>query len=420
MMVQRFDLRQLAVMTTGVFLATLLVGRFNAAEPSDRTPADKRQVALMGGLELENAVHALKNAILRGAPAYRADFDRSMHEVERAADLYRAYGALSPEEAATLDLLRTEVPLYRNAMETVGRMREGRAPITEIDRAVKGEDRPISAAFEKLQAIAAAQVQGEQGLRADRGGGLALTALVCALLSGVLVAAGDFALGRVRARGGSLRESAMRVIRWEEEKQMRASRRLRDGVCQSFAGAMCLLRGVDKDAADLSGGTLRARIDSVLQDAIRDAQAIAVDLCPPRARDHGLLASLASIWADARRRCPQLKLAATSDIREIDLPQALAHEIERLAPMAVDWARSEPGALQLVWTLSRERRRLRIGIGIQTGPQGPAGSPTPGEPPWHSPPAEAIAARLRLSGAATRGVENVPGGRALAAYWRLP
>lgn len=414
-MLERFDLRQFVLLTTGVFVAIFLVGQFGPSERSDRDQRDKGQIALWGGLEIEYAVHALKNAILRGDPAYNADFDRSMREVERATNLYRSYGTLSPEEQQALDRLRMEVPHYRSAMATVQRMRDSKAPITEIDRAVKGEDRPISAAFEKLHAAAAAQGDDAQGVPTRKG---VATALVCALLSGLLVALGQFGLDRIRTKGGSLRHIAMKVVHWEEEKQWRASQRLREGVCQSFAAVMFALRGDDTASAEPLGGPLRARIDAVLRTAIRDTQAIATDLYPFPIGGIGLLGSLESIWADARHRCPQLKLTAVTDVQEADVPEALQREIERLAPMAVEWARKEPGACQLVWTLSRERRRIRLGIGVQATVAHQGGLPGRLEGRHHAHPAEAITARLRLSGAMTCGAKAVPGGQALVAYWR--
>lgn len=419
MKMERFDLQQLVLMTTGVFLAIFLVGNFGPSDGSYLGQLDKRQIALWGGLELEHAVQALKDSILRGDSAYNTDFDRAMQEVERAMNLYRARGALGQDEEQALERLRTQVPVYRSAIETVQQMRYRNAPITEIDRAVKGQDRPISAAFEALEAAAAAQSRSAQRLRVGNGGNLVSTALVCAVLSGFLVALGQLALGRMRSKDGSLRDLAMKVVRWEEEKQLRASQRLHDGVCQSVAAVMYLLRGADSAALGPAGGSLRARIDGVLQGAIRDARAIAMDLCPPPIHDVGLLGSLESIWADARSRTPELKLAATSDVQESEIPAELKRELERLAPMAAEWARQEPGACQMVWTLTRERRRIRLGIGVQTDAPHADEANTSPERRRQARAAEAIADRMRLTGATTRGVQDVPGGQALIAHWFL-
>lgn len=419
MRMERFDLRQMALMTVGVFVAIFLVGSFGPYGSAERGQLDKRQLALWGGLELERAVQALKDAILRGDPAYGADFDRHMQQVERATTLYRSRGPLGREEQDALARLQAEVPRYRSAIATVQHMQEEHAPIPDIDRAVKGEDRPVSAALEELESAAAAQSRAASGSPLTGGGSVVATALLCAVLSGCLVALGQFAFGRVRTWDDSWRELALKVVRWEEEKQARASHRLHDGVCQSVAAVMYLLRGAEGWASDRSSGALRARIDDALRDAVRDARAVAMDLCPPPVHDVGLLGSLESIWADARSRAPDLRLTTHSDVPEKDIPAGLKRELERLAPMAVQWTNDVPGARQLVWSLTRERGQLRLGIGVQTDASGTVDAPATGPRRPRPGPAEALAARIRLSGGRTRGIEEVPGGKALVARWRL-
>jgi hypothetical protein len=412
-----FEIRRFGILAGGLLLAGIAVSTINWPDSANTSQQDKRQLALWGGLELERAVQALKDSILRGDSSYSDDFDRYMEEVERAVYQYRARGALDQQEQQALDRLEIEVPRYRAAIATVHQMRDRNAPITEIDNAVKGEDRPISAAFEQLDAQARGQ-GAVQRAKSDLSTRVFLSVTIAgAILALFLLPSGQISLFRARAKERSLRESTMSVVRWQEEKESRAHRRLHDGVCQSLAAVMYLLRGSDGAALAASGTSLRVRLDAILQESIRDTRAIAWDLCPPRSHDDSLLGSLEIVWTDARTRLPNIQLSTLSALREDDIPMELKRELVQIAPMAIEWARQESDACQLVWNLSRERNRIRLAIGVQTGAVREADRISEAGRRAAPRPADAIGARVVLSGGKTAGIQEMQGGRTLITYW---
>src|SRR5882757_9451112 len=98
---QNVKSRHLGFMIMGLFLVGLAVGLaidllqdFVYPARTEPTQLKKRELALRGDLELERAVQALKDCILRGEPIYSEDFTRHMEEVDRVALRYRSSGAL--------------------------------------------------------------------------------------------------------------------------------------------------------------------------------------------------------------------------------------------------------------------------------------------------------------------------------------
>lgn len=174
------------------------------------------RLASTGQIELGLAVQEFKNALLRGDPRYADGFRRHLAGIDAVVKDYRALGNLEPDETAALDSIARNVAVYRDAIGKVETMRAQNASIPEMDKSIKGADRPIAEALGRLRKNA--------GDRADAGG-LAFDAaigtnqrmtalvggvmLVIALVAGVLItrritrplaaavaAAADLAAGR--------------------------------------------------------------------------------------------------------------------------------------------------------------------------------------------------------------------------------
>jgi hypothetical protein len=428
MAVQRVKFQRFGSMAIGLLLTGLTAGLSidvvrDFIHPARAQPAqtDKHQLALWGGLELERAVQALKDCILRGDSAYSAEFDRHMEEVERAAFLYGATEPLDWEERETLRKLQQVVPQYRAAIYTVDRMRGRNASISEIDAAVKGADRPVSAAFDQLQTETSERISSRTAALGEAAG-----VLLCAALAAFFLyfALANSSLSEQSAEGvdRSLRELSMRMMQWHDERDAKAFSVLHDGVCQSLSAVMYLLKS-GESLADKSNASFRSLLEPIipaLQGAIRETRAIALNLGPPRLHECGLREALDPVWRDCQVRRPDIGVVPRTLVEEGDVPEELKQVIVRIAGMASDWAVQEPALRQLWWELKREQDQIRMSVqllfAIRAGDLGSSARRSQ-EPPSDLP--DAIRARVILSGGASDGVCAISGGLALNATWPL-
>jgi hypothetical protein len=381
---------------------------------------EKREAALRGDLALERAVQALKDSILRGESAYSQDFATHMEEVDRAAFQYRTWGPLDQEEEAALTRLQEALPKYQAAIHSVHRMRAVNAPITEIDSAVKGEDRPISAAFRELEAAASDPNAAGRSLFRE-----AIVVILCVVLAVSLLsfslASRAHQIDNFGGDGRSLRELSNRIIRWEEEKESRACSVLHDKVCQSLSAIMYLMKGAEHTAPDRASASYRSNVEPIvpsLQVAIRETLAVASDLRPPRLQESGLLGTLESVWEDAATLRPGLEIAQRTRLKEADVPEDLKPVILRIARMTLDWADQGPPKRRLAWHLARERGQVRLSIQVQGESDTRRGGTAIASASSNL--ADAIHARIVLSGGVSDGARDFPGAQAMHASWPVP
>jgi methyl-accepting chemotaxis protein len=112
----------------------------------------RERIAAKGNAALGNAVHYFKNSVLRGGD-YPQKFAGAMDAVDGVAQEYRATGAVSAEEEAILGDVATAAKAYRAAGAEAARLRNEGVLLTEIDRTIKGADKPLAEAFAKLSAL---------------------------------------------------------------------------------------------------------------------------------------------------------------------------------------------------------------------------------------------------------------------------
>lgn len=392
------------------------VRKVQNSEQIARIRADKREIAMQGALELERAVQDFKDCILRGDTIYNADFYKHLQAVEAATASYQAAGPLNTDEKYLLQDLSDAVPRYRAAIYTVTQMRERNASIAEIDAAVKGGDRPISAAFAQLESIGGDSAQGSAlmlwGARPE---------ILFAALSGVLfmfTLGGRFSPWRSpEVQEYSLRDLTNRAIRWEEEKASRAFSKLHNGVCQSLSAIMYMMTRVsqhgESNLRSQACGESEPIIPS-LQAALRETLLIARDLRPPTVGYSGLVETLDSIWFDNRSQVTGLDIDASTSLRERDVPDELKPTILRLAFMSMEWSAQFPRGSKLQWDLCRHDDELRLSIRrVGAGIECSENFRTHGAPfLW-----EAIRARVILAGGCCAGSRRIPGGQEILATW---
>ena len=109
----------------------------------------KRNASNRGTIALGNGIHHFKNYILRGGD-YARQFGDDMASIEHIADDYKATGFLTSDEDKLLAQLRDGAAAYRRDMETLVSMRAKTENLIELDKAVAGADKVISAALISL------------------------------------------------------------------------------------------------------------------------------------------------------------------------------------------------------------------------------------------------------------------------------
>jgi hypothetical protein len=379
--------------------------------------AQKRQLALLGELELGHAVQAFKDCLLRGDNSYCDDFDRHIEAADRTVSLYDAQGAQQADEKRVLGGLRPALSAYRSALYEMRNMQSRHATIQEIDSAVKGDDRPVAAGLSELEALSLSRHS-----RWHVPFGQAFWLIACTILGTLsLYLTLHPSIRRARETAQSVRQLSNRMMEWEEDKKAKAFVRLHDGVCQSLAAIMYHLRSTQRVAA---GGHSSERIPEPiipsLQAVIQDTRAVALQLRPPRMQEAGLLATLNSLWVDSRAFDPGLVIEPRTLVDEKEIPAVLKPVILRIAQMTLDFVAQDPAARRVAWVLGRSGQELQLSVDMavdaDVSPQQPSQQPSPSAAALN--PLEAIRARVALSGGSSDCVRNVAGRRTIVCTWK--
>jgi hypothetical protein len=378
--------------------------------------SQKRQLALLGEIELGHAVQDFKDCLLRDDTAYCEDFERHIQAVYQTLSLYRAQSPLQPDEVKVLAALQEALSAYRSALYEVRDMQSRHATIQEIDSVVKGEDRPIAAGLSELVARSSVRHAGRHVPLDEAFWLTAYTTFAILLL--YLVFPGFMRLRRQSpATAQSLRQLSKQMIEWDDEKKAKAFIRLHDGVCQSLSGIMYFL----KSAQPLAAGGVPDTVIPSLQAVIQDTRSVALQLRPPRVQEAGLLATLHSLWVDCRSHQPQLVIKPCALVTEDEIPEGLKLLILHIAQMTVDFAKQAGAPCRLAWGLERHGQTLRLSIETAVDAY-----QTPVEPPERPRPVaaslnplDAIQARVVLSGGSLHCVRNAPAQWAIMCTWTL-
>jgi methyl-accepting chemotaxis protein len=111
----------------------------------------KRNAATSSYIALGDGIHHFKNFILMGSD-YDKKFMSDIDAVEAGVAVYRATGKLTAEEEASLNAILEGSKSYRNDMAKLQELRgaTNTVVIANLDKAVKGADKPIAAALGNL------------------------------------------------------------------------------------------------------------------------------------------------------------------------------------------------------------------------------------------------------------------------------
>jgi methyl-accepting chemotaxis protein len=114
---------------------------------------EKYTAALKGEIALGDVIHAFKDYVLRGQD-YDQKFMVAMGAIENTAASYASHGEMNEREKAALQAIKESDDNYRAALKQAVDMKKSGASIEEIDKAIKGADKPLGKAFNDLQAVA--------------------------------------------------------------------------------------------------------------------------------------------------------------------------------------------------------------------------------------------------------------------------
>ena len=328
----------------------------------------KRQLALLGQLELGRAVQDFKDCLLRAASSYCDDFYNHIQAVDREVSLYRAQYAERADEQQALAGLKQALVGYESALDEMRDMQRRHASIQEIDGVVRGADRP---AARELTVLANAAVTGPSGWTVPVGSGIAL--LISVVLAGVFL---RLAFGSALPFGSRSSERVLRppellarMITWEEDRRDKLATRLRDEVCQALSAIKYFLETMQAAAARGVANELPTSVIPSLQAAIRQTREIAQQLEPASRPDSGMLAAVQTLWTETRAINPAVVIEARTELRERDIPEGLAPIIFRIARMVAELAERELPVSRIVWMLQRDSRGLRLTVELSNDDQ---------------------------------------------------
>jgi methyl-accepting chemotaxis protein len=114
---------------------------------------EKYTAAFKGEMDLGNGIHHFKNYLLRGQD-YDQKFMADMAAIDQdAADYANNHGVMNEREKAALQQIKESADAYRTAIKKAIEMRTSGSTIEEIDKTIKGADKPLDKAFNDLLGI---------------------------------------------------------------------------------------------------------------------------------------------------------------------------------------------------------------------------------------------------------------------------
>jgi methyl-accepting chemotaxis protein len=118
----------------------------------------KKDLIAAGNRTLGDTIHHFKNYLLRGGD-YDKKFRSDIEALEHIVDVYRRIAGTMDEERGLLDEIAAGARAYSSDMDKLIQMRADSLSIEEMDRSIKGADKPIYAAFGKLQDLASQETE---------------------------------------------------------------------------------------------------------------------------------------------------------------------------------------------------------------------------------------------------------------------
>lgn len=183
----------------------------------------KMEAAMEAKVQLQYAVHEYKNYLIRGKDKYRESWYQHVNKLKEALDRYEEL-IVDKEKRSFLQEARARLIAYGQSMPELERAMRSTKDIKELDRAVKGVDRPLMEILEKMDEKAMKEQKSEMILLDTRSTKiktiLLVVTFVAVLLSsivamiivkGILKAIHEVKRGIKRVSGGDLSCEILRL-----------------------------------------------------------------------------------------------------------------------------------------------------------------------------------------------------------------
>ena len=195
-------------------------------------------------------------------------------------------------------------------------------------------------------------------------------------------------------RNQTLQALSARMLANEERERRRVAWELHEEIAQTLAAvkmrveALARAAGRDRDPSPIDRD---GEIVPLVQDAMREIRALAVELRPPALDDFGLVATIQSLCREAAQIDGQMRIAADIALTDDEIPEALKGIIFRIVQQTLKQLVGMTGIGDIRIALVREGG-LRLGVdfaalaadtGGDAGPQPPADQ-HPIVPLWES------------------------------------
>ncbi len=214
-------------------------------------------------------------------------------------------------------------------------------------------------------------------------------------------------------RNQTLQALSARMLAHEESERRRVAWELHEEIAQTLAAvkirveALARAAGPEQDPSRMAGN---GEIVPLLQDAMREIRALAVELRPPALDDFGLLATIRSLCQEAAQIDGQERIAADIALTEDEVPEALKSVIFRIVQQTLKQLVGMTGIGDIRITLAKDGG-LRLGVAFESLADDEA------EPPADQHPIAACWESAVLSGGTFDATRTETGRYAFQATW---
>jgi signal transduction histidine kinase len=314
--------------------------------------------------------------------------------------------------------------LYRDAFSIFGRASgDDNLMETYVPVRLAGKPRPIGVLEFYTDAKPIVRAMSQSHLLILGGIVLTMTALYAFLL--YVVSRADRVIAdqrqRILERSRTLEILSARMLQEHEEERRRVAWELHEEIAQSLSAAKVKMDALAEAAPQLHTTSALVRNREILllvQSAIEDVRAIAIDLRPPALDEFGLLATTRSLCREAAQLRGQGEITADLAVSEEDIPDPLKSIIFRITQQTLKRLAQTPGVGDIRIALKRdEELHFAIDFSLEKTVTGNEQRSAPSVEEEH--PTEDFRERAVLSGGSFRAAYTDTGCFQCQATWAL-
>jgi signal transduction histidine kinase len=220
-------------------------------------------------------------------------------------------------------------------------------------------------------------------------------------------------------RNETLEVLSARMLATEESERRHVAWELHEEIAQTLCAVKMKVEALARASAQRlsrSGPTSSDEIVPLIQDAIRDVRALAMDLRPPTLDDFGLVATTRALCQEAEQASGQVEVSSDITVHEEDIPDALKSVIFRVVQQTLKRLVRTPGISEIRVSLTRAEG-LHLSVEFGAGTLGIVNGATPIAP--EEPPITELWERAVLAGGSFSTMRTAAGRSLYQASWIL-